>query len=82
MSSNVDTPTGAPPPAPAASAGWTLIGPLRVLRERGCTVISASRHLIAVFAHEDHFSAVDNRCPHMGFPLSRGTAGASPPPLC
>jgi hypothetical protein len=26
-----------------------------------------------VFAHEGRFFAIDNRCPHMGFPLSRGT---------
>ena len=28
---------------------------------------------IAVFAHNDKVYAVDNRCPHMGFPLDRGT---------
>ena len=49
------------------------IGSVAELRERGCTVISAGGHGIAVFAHEGGFSAVDNRCPHMGFPLSRGT---------
>ena len=50
------------------------VGSVVELRERGCTVISAGGHgAIAVFAHEGGFSAVDNRCPHMGFPLSRGT---------
>jgi nitrite reductase/ring-hydroxylating ferredoxin subunit len=49
------------------------VGSVIELRERGCTVISAGGHGIAVFAHEGGFSAVDNRCPHMGFPLSRGT---------
>lgn len=28
---------------------------------------------IVVFAHENNFYAVDNRCPHMGFPLHRGS---------
>ena len=28
---------------------------------------------IAVFHHNDNVYAVDNRCPHMGFPLNRGT---------
>src|SRR3989442_6469216 len=37
------------------------------------TVISPAGHNIAVFAHGGRFFAVDNRCPHMGFPLSRGT---------
>src|SRR5439155_14394352 len=49
------------------------VGSVAELKQRGCTVISAGGHLIAVFAHDGHFFAVDNRCPHMGFPLSRGT---------
>jgi nitrite reductase/ring-hydroxylating ferredoxin subunit len=49
------------------------VGTLAELNERGCTVVSAGGHGVAVFAHEGGFSAVDNRCPHMGFPLSRGT---------
>jgi nitrite reductase/ring-hydroxylating ferredoxin subunit len=49
------------------------VGSVAELSQRGCTVINASGHVIAVFAHEGRFSAVDNRCPHMGFPLSRGT---------
>src|SRR2546426_8402451 len=49
------------------------VGSVIELRERGCTVISAGGHGIAVFAHDGRFFAVDNRCPHMGFPLSRGT---------
>jgi nitrite reductase/ring-hydroxylating ferredoxin subunit len=49
------------------------VGSVVELQKRGCTVISAGGHGIAVFAHEGGFSAVDNRCPHMGFPLSRGT---------
>lgn len=41
------------------------------------TVISGGRHGIAVFAPDDGDSdrvyAVDNRCPHMGFPLHKGS---------
>lgn len=41
------------------------------------TVVSGGRHGIAVFAPEDDDSdrvfAVDNRCPHMGFPLHKGS---------
>ncbi len=43
------------------------------IRQRGCTVITGAGHTIAVFAKDDTFAAVDNRCPHMGFPLDRGT---------
>jgi nitrite reductase/ring-hydroxylating ferredoxin subunit len=49
------------------------VGSVAELEHRGCTVISAGGHGVAVFAHEGRFFAVDNRCPHMGFPLSRGT---------
>src|SRR5713101_5048762 len=48
-------------------------GSVAELEDRTCTVISAGGHDIAVFAHDGRFFAVDNRCPHMGFPLSRGT---------
>jgi nitrite reductase/ring-hydroxylating ferredoxin subunit len=39
------------------------------------TVVSGGRHGIAVFAPEDsdRVYAVDNRCPHMGFPLHKGS---------
>src|SRR5688572_29496308 len=49
------------------------VGTVAELERRGCTVVSAGGHGVAVFAHEGRFYAVDNRCPHMGFPLSRGT---------
>ena len=43
------------------------------IRQKGCTLVTGSGHTIAVFAKDDTFAAVDNRCPHMGFPLDRGT---------
>ena len=49
------------------------VGTLEELRMRGCTVVTGGGHTIAVFAHDDKVFAVDNRCPHMGFPLDRGT---------
>lgn len=36
-------------------------------------VVSGGRHGIAVFRSDGRVYAVDNRCPHMGFPLARGT---------
>lgn len=39
----------------------------------GCQVVSAGRHGIAVFVSGEKVYAVDNRCPHMGFPLARGS---------
>ena len=36
-------------------------------------VVSAGGRAIVLFVAEDRVHALDNRCPHMGFPLSRGT---------
>jgi nitrite reductase/ring-hydroxylating ferredoxin subunit len=49
------------------------VGSVAELNARGCMLVSAGGHGIAVFAHDGRFFAVDNRCPHMGFPLNRGT---------
>jgi nitrite reductase/ring-hydroxylating ferredoxin subunit len=37
------------------------------------TVVSGGRHGIAVFISDGKPYAVDNRCPHMGFPLHKGS---------
>jgi nitrite reductase/ring-hydroxylating ferredoxin subunit len=49
------------------------VGSLAELTAKGCLVVLAGGHRVAVFWHEGRAWAVDNRCPHMGFPLSRGT---------
>jgi nitrite reductase/ring-hydroxylating ferredoxin subunit len=56
-----------------AAAPMVLVAELDDLRERGVRVVAAEGRTIAVFAHAGKVFAVDNRCPHMGFPLSRGT---------
>ena len=43
------------------------------LEEEGRTVVAHDGQAIALFFHEGEVYAVDNRCPHMGFPLTRGT---------
>ena len=48
-------------------------GTVEEVRARGCAVVTGGGHVIAVFPLGDRFAAVDNRCPHMGFPLDRGT---------
>jgi len=45
---------------------------LAELEEKGCLVAEGPVP-IAVFYDEGKLFAVDNRCPHMGFPLHRGT---------
>jgi nitrite reductase/ring-hydroxylating ferredoxin subunit len=39
----------------------------------GCLTVHVAGHTLALFARGDSVHAVDNRCPHMGFPLDRGT---------
>jgi nitrite reductase/ring-hydroxylating ferredoxin subunit len=46
---------------------------LTELRAAGRLVAHAGGHSLCLFADGDQVHAVDNRCPHMGFPLHRGT---------
>jgi nitrite reductase/ring-hydroxylating ferredoxin subunit len=39
----------------------------------GCLSITVEKHTIAIFIYDSKLYAVDNRCPHMGFPLNQGT---------
>ena len=39
----------------------------------GCLPVQVSGHTLALFAVGEKVYALDNRCPHMGFPLHRGT---------
>jgi nitrite reductase/ring-hydroxylating ferredoxin subunit len=56
-----------------ADGSYVAVTDLDALREAGRDVVSAGDHTIALFYHEGEVHAVDNRCPHMGFPLSKGT---------
>ncbi len=38
-----------------------------------CLTRAVGGHTLALFQHGETVYAVDNRCPHMGFPLDRGT---------
>jgi nitrite reductase/ring-hydroxylating ferredoxin subunit len=46
---------------------------LAAVPEGAGVVINLGRHRIALFKVGGRVFAVDNRCPHMGFPLDRGT---------
>lgn len=43
------------------------------LSQPGCKVYQVNGHTLAVFNTEEGLFAVDNRCPHMGFPLDKGS---------
>src|SRR5438270_1493425 len=48
-------------------ASWSAI------QDRKCTVVAVEGHTLALFAVDGCVFAVDNRCPHMGFPLDKGS---------
>ena len=48
-------------------------GRLADIEAKGQVVVAGGPVPIVVFCDNGHVQAVDNRCPHMGFPLHRGT---------
>src|SRR5205823_4880028 len=73
------------PPATATQAGtptatqtgssalMVRVGTLDELRANGCLVVRHDGRNVAVFFDNGNVRAVENRCPHMGFPLHRGS---------
>ena len=55
------------------SNGMVPVASLDEVRRRGVVVTQAGDRSVAVFADGARIHAVDNRCPHMGFPLDRGS---------
>src|SRR5690348_1277881 len=49
------------------------VASLADLKVTNCLTVQADRYTIVLFAYGEKVYAVDNRCPHMGFPLDRGT---------
>src|SRR5581483_2990836 len=45
---------------------------LETLQREGVVTVGGRGYNLVLFWHEGRAFAVDNRCPHMGFPLSRG----------
>jgi nitrite reductase/ring-hydroxylating ferredoxin subunit len=39
----------------------------------GCLSVTVKKYTVAIFIYDSKIYAVDNRCPHMGFPLNQGT---------
>jgi nitrite reductase/ring-hydroxylating ferredoxin subunit len=57
----------------AAGRTYFRAASLADLAEGGVMTVSLDGHQIALFRTPEGVFAVDNRCPHMGFPLDRGT---------
>jgi nitrite reductase/ring-hydroxylating ferredoxin subunit len=56
-----------------ASGRLVRAASLADLHAAGRLVVLVDRHVLCLFAEGDDVYAVDNRCPHMGFPLRRGS---------
>lgn len=52
---------------------WIQAARAEDVEATGCRVVEIEGQTIALFAHAGEIHAVDNRCPHMGFPLSQGS---------
>jgi nitrite reductase/ring-hydroxylating ferredoxin subunit len=57
----------------STGARFVRVCRLSDVRAAGCLTVRVEGHTLALFAQGDEVHAVDNRCPHMGFPLDRGT---------
>jgi nitrite reductase/ring-hydroxylating ferredoxin subunit len=59
--------------ATAVSDRLVRAASLGELRAAGRLVTRVGRHTLCLLADGEEVHAVDNRCPHMGFPLHRGS---------
>ena len=64
---------GGTPRTRPSKAQYVLAATLPDVRKTGCHVARVGGHTVALFSHGERIYAVDNRCPHMGFPLDRGS---------
>lgn len=69
-------PTSTPRHDGQPGTDWVWAGPTDELARDGVRVVTVGSASVAVFWHDGAPFALDNRCPHMGFPLHRGTVEA------
>src|SRR5438552_5584166 len=52
---------------------WVRAGTVAEVTRKGAVVVQGADRRVGVWAHRGRFFAVDDRCPHLGFPLHKGT---------
>ncbi len=57
----------------SAPAHFIRAARLADLQNKGYLTVQIEGHTVALFYHNERAYAVDNRCPHMGFPLDKGS---------
>jgi nitrite reductase/ring-hydroxylating ferredoxin subunit len=60
-------------PVSTSTGSYVRVAALRDLEADVGAVVLVEGRTIALFKHQDRVFAVDNRCPHMGFPLQKGS---------
>lgn len=55
------------------SSEYVAVASVSDVADNGPLLVRESGHAIALFHHDGTVRAVDNRCPHMGFPLTEGS---------
>ena len=58
---------------PTQQKHWVQVAQVADVQAAGVMVVHAEGHAIALFDHDGQIYAIDNRCPHMGFPLHKGS---------
>ena len=58
---------------PIQAGDFIRVGALDELKRERMKVVSGRRHPILVVYEGGRLHALDNRCPHLGFPLHRGS---------
>jgi nitrite reductase/ring-hydroxylating ferredoxin subunit len=61
--------SGAEPP----TEDWVCVGTLEELKAKGMTILRGGSCPLLVVHDQGSLYALDNRCPHLGFPLHRGS---------
>jgi nitrite reductase/ring-hydroxylating ferredoxin subunit len=59
--------------AQASAAGWLRAADAADLEPLGLKTVALGGRTLVLWRYEGRVYALDNRCPHMGFPLDRGT---------
>ena len=57
----------------AESSTFVRAASLRDVQDAGLKAVHLENRVVLLVSHEGNVYAVDNRCPHMGFPLERGS---------
>ena len=66
-------PSDSSAPSAAARTNWQRVATLADFDASGCKTVHVAGRTLVLLRSNEQVYALDNRCPHMGFPLDRGT---------